>query len=112
MKTIITKEILQDMLDGASDQRRIHIVGHALVVLFKNQTDDERRANTTKVNNGVGFTGADGHSGCLTAKCYIVNRTLQDWQVERWLRKDKSGFARICKYHAQLNIAANNKIGN
>lgn len=44
MKTIITKEILQNMLDNANDQRRIHIVGHALVVLFKNQTDDERCA--------------------------------------------------------------------
>lgn len=109
MSKIITKDGLQQMLDQADHSRRVHIVGRALVVLFNNQTKDEQQTQRTIMHNGIGFTGADAHSGCLTAKCYLANKTLQDWQLEKWLRRDKSGYARICKYHAQLNEAAERK---
>ena len=55
--------------------------------------------------NGNGFTGCDARSGSITAKYYLKYKTLQDWQLERWLEKN-----RICRYHRQLNeIAIANK---
>lgn len=94
------------MLESTDTQYVTKVVGRALVVLMKNQTEDERRANTTNRDNGIGFTGADARSGCLTAKSFLKNGTLLDWQLERWLRKGTNGFSRLTKYHAQLNEAA------
>jgi hypothetical protein len=105
-KPLVTRESLQKMLDEADDIKLQHIVGRALVVLFNNQTQDEKHANTTNKDNGIGFTGADAHSGCITAKSYIKNKSLLDWQVERWTRPARSGFSRLTKYHKQLNAAA------
>ena len=62
--------------------------------------------------NGIGFTGADAHSGCLTAKYFIKHGTLADWQVERWTKLSKSGFSRLTKYHKQLNEIAIAKLVN
>ena len=56
--------------------------------------------------NGNGFTGCDARSGSITAKYYLKYKTLQDWQLERWLEKN-----RICRYHRQLNEIAIAKQG-
>lgn len=100
---IVSKDSLQALLDGPN---KVHVVGRALVVLFHRQTESEKQENTTKVNNAVGFTGADGRSGAITAKTYIKRGTLQDWQVERWTKKNPKGYSRLSKYWAQLNEAA------
>jgi hypothetical protein len=105
-KAIVTRESLQEMLDTADQQKLARIVGRALVVLFKNQTRDEQLANSTNKDNGIGFTGADAHSGSITAKYFMKHGTLLDWQVERWTRPAASGFSRLTKYHKQLNEAA------
>lgn len=109
MTTIITKDSLQIMLDNASQAKRAQIIGRALVILFNNQTASEQSANVTDNNNGVGFTGADAHSGCLGAKSFLKNKTLLDWQVEMWMKLTRGGYSRICKYHAQINEAAEKK---
>lgn len=106
MTTIITKDILQRMINEASPERKKKIVGRALVIVFNNQTRDERAVDHTMVHNGIGFTGADAHSGSLTAKSFLRNHTLQDWQLERWIKPDRTGYSRICKYHSQINQAA------
>lgn len=106
---IITKDSLQRMIDEASTEKKKYIVGRALVVVFNNQTRDEQSINNTTINNGVGFTGADARSGTLTAKSFLKNKTLTDWQLNAWLRKDSSGYSRICKYHNQLEKAAQQK---
>jgi hypothetical protein len=31
---------------------------------------------------------------------------LQDWQLQRWVRRSNNGFSRICKYAGQLNRIA------
>lgn len=101
MKTqkIITKETLQQMLLNATKPKKSQIIGRALVVLFKNQTEAEQSENTTKEFNGIGFAGCDAYSGSLTAKYYLKHNTLEDWQLEKWGTK-------ILKYHRQLNDAA------
>jgi hypothetical protein len=106
MPAIVTRESLQSMLNTADEARRQQIIGRALVVLFERQTEAEKATNDTKEDNGVGFCGSDAKAGTLTAKYFLKHRTLLDWQVEKWLKRGSNGFARLCKYHAQLNQAA------
>lgn len=106
MTAIVTRESLQKMLDSTNQELVMHVVGRALVVLFNNQTEDEKAENATNKHNEMGFTGADARSGTLTAKSYLKNRKLQDWQVENWTKRGKNGMSRLTKYHRQLNAAA------
>lgn len=107
MKTyLVTKESLLVLL--ADPARRIHVIGHALTVLFNQQTRSERSSNVTEEHNNVGFSGQDAHSGTLTAKYYLAHKTLLPWQVDRWM-KDSRGYPRICKYWKQLDEAAKQK---
>ena len=105
----VTRKTLQAMLDNNNPEYVAAVIGRALVVLFNNQTRDEKSMNTTNQDNGIGFTGADAHSGSITAKYYIKHKTLMDWQVERWTKPAASGYARLAKYHKQLNAAAEAK---
>ncbi len=109
MKKSVTRESLQAMLDNPNQDYVIRVIGRALVVLLKNQTADEQTMNTTNVDNGIGFTGADAKGGSITAKYFIKHKTLLDWQVDRWLKPASNGFARLAKYHKQLNEAAKAK---
>lgn len=109
MKEIITKTGLQDMIWRADDERRMHLIGRALIVLFNFQTEDERDVNDTRHHNGMGFRGADARSGSITAKYYIKHKRLLDWQIDMWMKPNKKGDMRIAKYHKQLNVAANKK---
>lgn len=104
---IVTRDTLQQMLDQAqTHEARARIVGRALVALFARQTAGEQAANTTDNWNTVGFSGADGRSGSLTAKSFLKHGTLLDWQVDRWTKKGVNGYSRLCKYHRQLNEIA------
>ena len=107
MQNLVTQQTLINLL--ATD-KQIDVIGRALVVLFKNQTEEEKRDNDVKVNNNVGFTGADGRSGTITAKYYIKHGTLLDWQIERWMSPNVNGVPRIAKYWKQLNVAANQRV--
>jgi hypothetical protein len=106
MPAIVTRQSLQSMLDKADDVKRQHIIGRALIVLFERQTEAEKVTNDTKEDNGVGFAGCDAKSGTLTAKYFLKHRSLLPWQVNAWMKRSKAGYARICKYHSQLNEAA------
>jgi len=107
---LVTRESLQVMLDNKNPDYVATVIGRALVVLLNNQTRDEQASNVTTEHNGIGFTGADAHSGCITAKYFIKHKKLLDWQVARWTNPAKSGFARLAKYHKQLNEAANARV--
>lgn len=106
---IVTRESIQNMLNNPNPDYVKMVVGRALVAIFNNQTESEKTANSTDVDNGIGFSGADARSGTLTAKSYMKNRTLQDWQVERWTKPGRNGFARLTKYAKQLNTIAEMK---
>jgi hypothetical protein len=103
---MITKNFIEDYLFTHSNERNMHFIGRALVAIFNFQTEDEKRASDTNELNGIGFTGADGHSGCISAKYYLKHKRLEQWQVERWLKTNKNGVRRISKYWKQLNEAA------
>ena len=87
----------------------MHAIGRALVHLFNRQTNTEQARNDTEVWNEMGFTGADGRAGCITAKYYIKHGELLDWQIERWTKLGRSGYARIAKYWKQINEEAEKK---
>jgi len=108
MSAIVTRESLQAMIDNnhGNTAKLATIIGRALLVIFNNQTAGEKSANQTNVDNGIGFTGADSHSGCITAKYFLKHGTLLDWQIDRWIKPNVKGVARIVKYHSQLNAAA------
>ena len=109
--TIVTKDSLIKMLNNPNPNYVAEVVGRALVGIFKNQTDDEKSDNKTTHHNGIGFTGADAHSGSISAKYFIRHGFLKDWQVSRWVKPNKHGVPRIAKYHRQLNSIANQKVG-
>ena len=101
---IVTKESLINLLETKD---KSHVLGRALVALFARQTRDEQKDNTTEEYNGIGFTGADGRSGSLTAKYWMKHGKLEQWQIDRWMKKsEKTGLPRICKYANQLNQIA------
>jgi len=106
---IVTKEYIENYCTTKTPEQVAQFVGRALVVIFNNQTADEKAASTTNVDNGIGFTGADAHSGCITAKTFLKRGALLDWQVERWTKRNKKGTMRIAKYHKQLNEADERK---
>lgn len=110
MQQLVTQESLQTMLDNPNKDYVAHVIGRALIGLLKRQTSAEQDTNTTNVHNNVGFTGADGYGGSLTAKFYLKHNRLEDWQIERWVKRGKNGYSRLTKYAKQLNEIANEKL--
>lgn len=106
---LVTRESLAAMLANENPAYVQMVIGRALCRLLERQTQSEQSSNATDEDNGVGFTGADAHSGSLTAKYFMKHKHLEDWMVERWTKVGKSGFPRLCKYHKQLNEVATQK---
>ena len=105
-KILVTRESIQAMLDSDNEVYVAEVIGRGLMALLQRQTDDEQVSNTTNRHNSVGFTGADAFSGSLTAKFWRKHGKLLDWQIAKWTKKGKNGYARLCKYHKQLNEIA------
>jgi len=120
MKTLVTKDLLKDMLDVDKYGHEYveTVVGRALWSLFMRQNKDEQSSNITNHNNGIGFTGADAHSGSITAKYWKKWGNLgyakgDKWRLEKWTKapkNSKGGYPRLCKYAEQLNEIANEKM--
>lgn len=106
---LVTRKYIENYIATHSQEQVAQFVGRALVVIFRNQTDAERQSNVTNQDNGVGFTGADAHSGCLTAKSFLKRGTLQDWQIEKWTKRNRKGTMRLAKYWRQLDAEAQRK---
>ena len=105
-KPIVTRDSIRTMLQNPNRKYVETVVGRALLALLQRQTRDEQRANDTREHNGVGFSGADGRSGTLTAKSFVKNGGLLDWQLARWTKLASNGYPRLAKYAKQLNEIA------
>lgn len=103
---LVTRDSIRELLNTPDRQFRVRVIGRALVGLFERQTAQEKSSNHTIINNWVGFAAHDAKSGTLTAKYFLKNKDLLDWQVERWMKIGKTGYPRLCKYHRQLNEIA------
>ena len=105
-KKLVTHDTIKHMLANESRAYIEAVIGRALLALLDRQTEDEKVCNDTRVWNAVGFSGADAKSGSLTAKFYAKHGKLLDWQVDKWTKKSKNGYPRLCKYAKQLNEIA------
>lgn len=77
-------------------------VERAMIVLYNNQTQDERSAGATKHHNGKGFNSYDAKTGTYYALWVLSGRKLTGFHLER---------ARVMslKYVGQLVQAAKEK---
>ena len=89
-------------LISREDEIGMHAIGRALVHLFKRQTEAEQATNSTANHNARGFTPADAKAGSITAKYYIKNKKLLDWQIAMWLEQNANGRQRLAKYFRQI----------
>lgn len=105
---IVTKDRLEYLLQK-NPTTRMQTIGQALVVLYNNQTASEQSTNATRLTNGEGFTQADARSGSIGARFYLAKGRLDDWAVEKWMKRDARGVRRISKYWRQLDDAAKAK---
>lgn len=108
MTTLVTRDSLRDLIQNPKQPEMVqHVVGKALISLFERQTKDEQSSNSTTKHNGIGFAGCDAKGGSLTAKFYLKHKRLEQWMIDNWIKiNTKTGYPRLCKYHAQLNEIA------
>jgi hypothetical protein len=85
------KDAVHALLD-----RNGEAVARALMIVYGNQTADERAAFATKHHNGTGFTGADAEWLTDIAKKWLIWRR---WASERQLNAVRKA---IKKYHRQI----------
>jgi hypothetical protein len=108
---IVTRDSIQSMLNDTRPNFAMHVIGHALVQLYKRQTSEEQLINDTKEHNSIGFAGCDGKGGTLTAKYYLKHKRLEQWMIDKWTKvSERTGYSRLCKYHTQLNQIAQERI--
>lgn len=107
-KHIVTRKFIAEKLANPNPEYVMHFIGRALVVLLDRQTADEKQSATTNHTNNRGFSQSDARSGTLSAKYYLKNKRLEDWQINNWIKPWK-GQPRIAKYWVQLDEAAKAK---
>jgi len=101
---IVTKESLNNMLQNP--EKRVLVLGRALLAIYKRQTEQEQNINDTVEHNNVGFTSADAARGSISARYFMHRHTLNERTIAHWMAKTKNGYPRICKYSKQLNEIA------
>lgn len=97
MSTPLNRESIIELL-STNDKAVIR----AIVVLNECQTADERIAESTKYQNGQGFTAAHARMGSSMAKFYQKTGFLTKKQIDYWRMKTPSGRMRIEIYAGQL----------
>lgn len=90
-----TKESVRAKID--TDDRAVCV---AMVWLYQRQTEDEKATESTKHDNGVGFTGFDARVGSYYAKYVLSGR----WLTGKHLAKARR---MAYKYAGQLAEEAN-----
>jgi hypothetical protein len=108
-KTLITKESLAEMINNASPERKVQIVGRAMVALFNRQVAVEQVRNEAVLVNFRGFCSQDARQGCITAKYFLKHGKLEGWMIDQWTKCDRRGTPRLVKYWRQLNEVAEEK---
>lgn len=71
-----------------------------IVAIYNKQTRQEQASEETRERNGVGFNGADGHTGAYLAKWIASGKHLSG----KWIPKARK---MMVKYAGQLSKIAN-----
>ena len=78
----LTKEYIKELL-LTSDKA----VKRGVLRIYEFQTQDEQEAQTTKLNNGVGFNGADAYFiACIALWVSLEKQDVKDFLYEEILR--------------------------
>lgn len=107
MSTLLTDLSFNDL---EKDKEKIEYIKHrlmysdpwllrALIVLYNNQTEDEKYKKDTKYKNGIGFNATDALILTNLAEQYIEKNWLSEKQIKICRRL-------IPKYSKQLNELA------
>jgi hypothetical protein len=99
----LTKDKITDLL-----RTNDIAVARALVVLYNNQTFDEKQAQDAKYLNNKGFRPCHARIGTSMAEQYLRTGKLSNAQVRYWRVTGKEGM-RIGIYTRQLIEAAQKK---
>lgn len=102
----VTRDWIKRYVETQPAAKVEEMVGRALIRLLERQTREEQQVNDTREDNAIGFSAADAKSGSITAKTFIKNGKLLDWQLEKWTKPGRNGYPRIAKYARQLNDVA------
>jgi len=84
-------------------------IAHALVVLYKHQTNTEQHSEQTINRNGEGFRPCHARMGTSMATFYMSRNYLTPKQIAYWRHIMKCGNMRISVYWKQLAVAAERK---
>jgi hypothetical protein len=104
MTQTLTKDSIAQLL-STNDKA----IARALLVLNERQTADEQVNQSTRVQNGRGFTPADAFMGTSMANFYAKFNRLSEKQLAYWKKPNTKGVPRIAKYAGQLLEAAQMK---
>jgi hypothetical protein len=85
------QQAIQDLIDRSDEA-----VARALMIVYENQTADEKACFATKHDNGVGFTGADAEWLTDIAKKWLIWRRWASARQCNAVRKS------VRKYHRQI----------
>jgi len=91
------KGSIQELLDN-NDIAAVR----ALMLVYRNQTSSEQMAEETIINNGIGFTGADGRWLSILAGAYMKYGRLSPKQMAHVHH-------RVRKYWNQVLVGIKNK---
>lgn len=103
---LVTREWLREKLATAKSPS--YVIERALIAIYERQTSEEQSSATTRVRNGIGFSGADAEIGTRCAKAALAGK-LEPWMLKIWSSVTRTGFPKICKYARQLNEIAEQK---
>lgn len=105
---LVTKEWLAKYITTQPQSKVEHMVGRALVAIYRRQTRDEQENAHTAYQNGVGFrAGGDDKAGTAAAEWYLVHGSLLPEHLTAWTAfRENSGLPRLCAYSRQLNEIA------
>ena len=106
MAKTYTKEDIKALL-LRQDAVGVKAIGRALLALKRRQTHTEQVTESTRLHNGIGFTGADARMGTSMATQFQQRGFLSPKQVAYWRRPNVRGVPRIVKYTGQLLEEAN-----
>lgn len=106
---MLDKHEIEMVFNKENSHIRMHAVGRALLVLYKNQTAHEQIVEQTREHNNIGFNSSDAKRGTSMAKFYSKRNYLTEKQVNWWLTPTKNQSSRIIKYWKQLAIAASQR---
>lgn len=87
-----------------------HVIARILFAIYNFQTEQEKYCKATKMNNYVGFSKPDANLATRCVEHYKKFGRLEQWMIDNWMKKDKTGYPRILKYHNQLNTIANGNV--